>query len=185
MTDITEQIWKDYNSKLHAFIRSRVSDPSTADDILQDVFTKIYSRIDTLSNENKIQGWIYQITRNAIIDHYRSLKKMDELPESIAVPEPDPGDQTRQEIGTWFEPMMESLPEHYREALMLSEIEGLTQKEVALRQGISLSGAKSRVQRGRSMLKDILVDCCRFEFDHQGNVIDYEERTETCDKCSL
>ena len=108
---------------------------------------------------------------------------MDELPESLSGPEFDPGDKTRQEIGSWFEPMMQSLPEHYREALLMSEIEGLTQKEVALKQGISLSGAKSRVQRGRSMLKDILLDCCQFEFDHLGNVIDYEEKDETCDKC--
>ena len=79
--------------------------------------------------------------------------------------------------------MIESLPEHYREALMLSEIDGLTQKEVAERLSLSVSGAKSRVQRGRAMVKDMLFDCCKFEFDHRGNVMDYERKDNCCDTC--
>jgi RNA polymerase sigma-70 factor (ECF subfamily) len=183
MMNPTQQIWKQYHAKLHGFIQSRVGDPSIADDILQEVFARIYSRIHTLKDSGKIQNWIYQITRNAIIDHYRAHKTMEELPESVSTPEMDPTEKTRQEIRGWFLPMIESLPDHYRQALVLSEIEGLTQKEVAKRQGLSLSGAKARVRRGRALMKDMLLDCCRFEFDHQGNVIDYETKTETCDKC--
>ena len=52
----------------------------------------------------------------------------------------------------------------------LAEIEGLPQQEVADRLGLSLSGAKSRIQRGRAMLKDALERCCRFEFDRRGNL---------------
>ncbi len=183
LTNQIEQIWKVYHQKLHSFIQSRVGDASIADDILQEVFTRIYSRIDTLKESGKIQSWIYQITRNAIIDHYRAQKITEELPESLSAPEMDHTDKTRQEIEGWFLPFIESLPGHYRQALMLSEIEGLTQKEVAKRQGLSLSGAKARVQRGRAMLKKMLLECCRFEFDHLGNVIDYEERGSYCDKC--
>jgi RNA polymerase sigma-70 factor (ECF subfamily) len=181
--DVIESIWKEYHSKLHRFIQSRVGDASIAEDILQEVFTRIYSRIGTIKETSKIQSWIYQITRNAIIDHYRAHKKMEKLPESLSTPEMDPSDKTRQEITDCFVPMIERLPNHYRQALMLSEIEGLTQKEVAIRQGMSLSGAKSRIQRGRSMLKDMLLKCCRFEFDHRGNVIDWEEKGSHCDKC--
>jgi RNA polymerase sigma-70 factor (ECF subfamily) len=108
---------------------------------------------------------------------------MEEIPESIATPEMDPGDKTRQEIENWFLPFIQRLPEDYREALILSEIKGMPQKDVALKQGLSISGAISRIQRGRSMLKEMLMECCRFEFDHLGNVIDYDEKGEDCDKC--
>ena len=72
--------------------------------------------------------------------------------------------------------MIERLPDHYGKALMLSEIQGLKQRDIARREGLTLSGAKSRVQRGRKMLKGMLLDCCRFEFDKHGNLIDYERR---------
>jgi RNA polymerase sigma-70 factor (ECF subfamily) len=176
----TAQIWKDYHSKLHGFIQSRVGDPSTADDILQDVFTRIHSRIDTLRNANKIRSWIYQITRNAIIDHYRAHRATEALPETLVAVEAEPSDQARQEIARCLVPMIQALPETYRQTMMMSEIEGLTQKQVAEKQGISVSGAKARVQRGRAKLRDMLLDCCQFQFDHRGRVMDYEDREGAC-----
>jgi RNA polymerase sigma-70 factor, ECF subfamily len=79
--------------------------------------------------------------------------------------------------------MIQQLPEHYREAVILSELQGLTQKEVAKVQGTSLSGAKSRVQRGRALLKNMLDDCCRLEFDHRGRLCGYERKNRGCDIC--
>ncbi len=176
-----EQIWKEYHSKLLAFISRRVGDPSVADDILQEVFIKIHSGIGTLRSVDKLQSWIYRIARNAIIDHYRTHRPEAELPESINAPEADSSDKAREEIMDCLMPMIQRLPDPYREAVMLSEMDGLTQQEVASRQNLSLSGAKSRVQRGRALLKGMLTECCRFEFDHQGRVTDYEKRS--CDRC--
>jgi RNA polymerase sigma-70 factor (ECF subfamily) len=79
--DSIEQIWQEYHHRLHGFIQSRVGDSSLADDILQDVFTRIHSRINSLRDSRKIQSWIYQISRNAIIDFFRSRKMLEELPE--------------------------------------------------------------------------------------------------------
>jgi RNA polymerase sigma-70 factor (ECF subfamily) len=178
-----EPIWREYQNKLHGFILSRVGDRSTADDILQDVFLRIYSKIDTLREDSKFQSWMYRITRNAIIDYYRAQKKMEELPESLAAPETETSAEVRREISGCLLPMINELPEHYRQAVIMSEIEGLTQKEVAQKQGLSLSGAKARVQRGRSMIKNLLTQCCRFAFDHQGNVIDYRSKEKSCGQC--
>ncbi len=183
MIDHTEQTWKIYHAKLHSFIQSRVGDTSIADDILQEVFLRIHSAIGSLKKESKIQSWIYQITRNAIIDHYRAQHKMGELPEELAATELELSDRARQDIDDCLMPMIGNLPDTYREALMLSEIEGRTQKEVAEIQSLSVSGAKSRVQRGRAMFKDMLFDCCKFEFDHRGNVMDYERKDDCCDTC--
>jgi RNA polymerase sigma-70 factor (ECF subfamily) len=79
--------------------------------------------------------------------------------------------------------MIQMLPDNYREAVILSEIKGLTQKEVARVQGTSLSGAKSRVQRGRAQLKEMLAECCRLEFDHSGRLYNYERKGKSCDAC--
>ncbi len=157
MVDSNELIWREYYTRLLSFIQSRVGNSSIADDILQEVFVRIHSHIDTLKESSKIQSWIYQIARNAIIDHYR-LHKTQKLPAALANPETDPGDKAKQEIEGCILPMIQSLPEQYRMALMLSEIEGLTQREVAAKQGLSLSGAKSRIQRGREMIKERLLN---------------------------
>ncbi len=179
MRDRTEQIWEVYHDRLHSFIKARVDDASAGDDILQEVFVRIHSQIETLKDSDKMQSWIYKITRNAIIDHYRARKKMEELPSALAG-ESELSDKARDDINGCLLPMIQSLPDHYREAVMQSEIEGRTQKEVAEKQGISLSGAKSRVQRGRAMIKDMMLGCCHFEFDRRGNVIDYESRGGNC-----
>ncbi len=181
--DSIENIWQDYHHKLHGFIQSRLGDASIADDILQDVFARIHSRLDSLKDSGKIQSWIYQITRNAIIDFYRTNKKMTELPESLSNIEMDTNEKTRKEISNWLLPMIQSLPENYRQALLLSEIESLPQKEVARKLGLSLPGAKARIQRGRKLLKNVLLDCCSYKFDRKGNVIDYDSKEGTCKDC--
>ncbi len=178
-----ENIWLGYHHKLHGFIQSRVGDASIADDILQDVFTRIHSRLDSLKDSGKIQSWIYQITRNAIIDFYRTNKKMTELPESLSNIEMNTNEKTRKEMSKWLLPMIQSLPKNYRQALLLSEIESLPQKEVAKKLGLSLPGAKARIQRGRKLLKNVLLDCCSYKFDRKGNVIDYKSKGETCKDC--
>lgn len=181
--NITEKVWKEYHSKLLAFITRRVDDRSAAEDILQDVFEKIHSRMDSLQEEERLESWLYQITRNAVIDHYRTQKPSVELPEWISQPETDPSVQARQELEACLRPMIEQLPAKYRNALLLSELEGKTQLEVSKEQDISLSGAKSRVQRGRTLLKGIMFECCQFEFDHQGKVIEYHTKNNDCDSC--
>ena len=178
MISSVEQIWKDYHQKLHSFVQSRVNDKSVADDILQEVFIRIHSRLSTLKDNNRFQSWVYQITRNAIIDYYRTQKRTVQLSESLSMPETN--DEVRKRIASWFLPMIERLPDHYCQALILSEINGLTQKEVALKQGLSLSGAKSRIQRGRAMVKKMLLDCCHFDFDRQGKVMEYQPKDKSC-----
>lgn len=90
----------------------------------------------------------------------------------------------RQEIESWFLPMIEMLPDQYREAVKLAEIDGLTHKEAAARLRMSLSAVKSRIRRGRIMLKDMLLECCHFELDHRGKVVDYRSRGDSFDCCS-
>jgi RNA polymerase sigma-70 factor (ECF subfamily) len=182
MTPTLEAIWNAFALELGRFIRARVSD-SAAEDILQDVFVKIQGRLDTLEDPAKMQSWLYRITRNAIIDHYRTRKETTEVPESLPV-EPPENDTELEGLKAAFRRMIYSLPEPYRDALVPTAFEGLTQKELSKRLGLSLSGAKSRVQRARARLKEMLFECCRFEFDRRGQVIDCQPRAkECCQEC--
>jgi RNA polymerase sigma-70 factor (ECF subfamily) len=183
MNATLEHIWHEFAARLGQFIRARVSDPATAEDILQDVFVKIQVRLDQLKDPARLQSWIYLIARNAIIDHYRTRKETVEVSESITTDhEPESGEM--EELKASFRRMIYSLPEPYREALVLTEFEGLTQQQLADRLGLSLSGAKSRVQRGREQLKQMLHECCTFEFDRRGKVIDCIPREKAeCKEC--
>jgi len=178
--DHLEAIWTMFATKLRGFIFKRVTNDAAADDILQDVFVKIHSRIDSLRDLARLESWIYSITRNAIADHFRSRKPADELRDSIPAPHsPAPADDDL-DLTPAIRRMIRSLPEDYRRALVMTVYEGLTLKEVAARLGISLSGAKSRVQRAREKLKAMLLECCHLEFDRFGTVIECEPRRACC-----
>ncbi len=97
--------------------------------------------------------------------------------------EPDDDLSSNEEIVSCLKAMINHLPEKYKQAIILTEFQNLTQKELSERMGLSLSGAKSRVQRARSMLKETLLGCCHLEFDRLGNIIDYTHKTKDCKFC--
>jgi RNA polymerase sigma-70 factor (ECF subfamily) len=177
-----EDTWIQYHKRLHAFIRSRVDD-DVAEDILQDVFVRIHSRLDSLKENTKLESWLFQITRNAVIDYYRSKKPTADLPDWIEETKLDEDELIRKELSSCLAPMIEELPDKYRDAVKLSEIERKTQKEVAQREKISLSGAKSRVQRGRALLKVMLHDCCKIEINKNNQLVSYEKKDKDCKYC--
>jgi RNA polymerase sigma-70 factor, ECF subfamily len=177
-----EILWEKYHAALRRFIRRRVREDSVADDILQDVFVKIHSGMAALRDRNRIQGWLYRIARNTIVDHYRRLRPMEELPESVSIPDRDERRALR-ELAGCVRPLIARLPEADRQALILSELQGLTQKQVGEKLGLSLSGAKSRVQRGRAKLKKLILQCCHMEFDHRGEIAGYNRKKDGCGVC--
>lgn len=182
-------IWQEFHQRLRSFILQRVNNPADADDILQEVFVRIYQHLTTIQDSDRLQSWIFQITRNAVIDYYRKVARqpqftsettletwvMDENPEIF-----------NQQMAGCLRPLLEHLPEPYREAVQLSELEGMTQAAIAQELSISLSGMKSRVQRGRQKLKVLLQNCCQIEMDTAGNVIEYEMKDlPMCRSCGL
>lgn len=175
-----ESIYLQFREKIKEFISRYVADEQAAEDILHDVFLKIHNKIDTLRDKHKLESWIYQITRNAITDYHRKRKDLQLDRENVTDDNPGNDDELFRKVAEGLMPMIDTLPAHYREALTLTEIKGLTQKEFAEKAGISVSGAKSRVQRAREQLKEKLFQCCHFEFDRYGKIIDYYPRTCPC-----
>jgi len=167
-----ETIWLRFADKLKAFIVASVHDKALADDILQEVFIKIHAHIDKLSDETKIQPWIYQIARNAIADHFRAQNKQKAGLVNWAEEDQTPAsDNLMHEAVSDMIKMMDELPPENCEALCLTELEGLSQKAYAEKAGINYSTAKSRVQRSRKMLRDMLMQCCHYQFDKYGTVL--------------
>lgn len=171
----SNNIWHAYHNRLAAFIRSKVAEDAV-EDLLQDVFLKIHQRIDTLKDNAKLERWLYQLTRNVIVDYYRAQHATQELPEWIEQPQIDTEESIRRELSACLQPMVEQLPVKYRNAIQLSELEAKTQQQVAEMEGISLSGAKSRVQRGRALLKGMLHDCCEFEINQNNQVVAFQRK---------
>lgn len=185
--DNFEDIWAEFSKPLLSLIKNRVNNAQDAEDILQDVFCKILANIKELRNSDKITSWIYSITRNAITDFYRTHSfenQTSELSEDI----PDKrlesdSENANAEIAQCLKVMINALPDKYKEAIVLTEFQNLTQKELSETLGLSLPGAKSRVQRARAKLKEMILGCCKLEFDRLGNVIEYEDKKDRCKYC--
>lgn len=181
MTLTTTEIWEEFSQRLGGYIRKRVDDPQDADDLLQEVFLKIHTRLHTLEDQDRLLPWLYTITRNTILDYYRARRPNAPLPEDLAE-DPEPLEaEPEARLAAGLQRMIQScLPGDYQEALLLTEIEGMKQADLAERLGLSVSGAKSRVQRGRVLLHQALTECCQFHFDRTGQIVDYHPHAKDC-----
>ena len=169
----------EFLTKLRAFIRRRVRDDATADDLTQETMLKVFRSRTALRDGQRIEAWLYRIARTTLIDFYRRQRPREELPANLAAESPEPTDEVTVAMTRSLRILLEELPEAYREPVRLADFEGLPLAKIALRMGLSLTAVKSRVRRGRAMLKKKLQDCCRLEFDRMGKVIDYERRVSS------
>lgn len=173
-------IRNELDSGLKRFISARVRDPEAAEDLLQDVYVKVQSSIGSLRDRDRLRPWVYRIARNAVTDYYRRQRTVNEPVETTYVDADPLDEQMAQALLESVRAMILCLPKPYRETLILTEYQGLTQAQLAQRLGISVSGAKSRVQRARSRLKEMLLDCCHFELDRAGRVMNFYPREDKC-----
>jgi RNA polymerase sigma-70 factor (ECF subfamily) len=171
-----------YRDELYRFVLKRVRDEAAAEDIVQEALVRAYARRWTLQEPSRLRSWLYQIVRNTVIDHYRGKRPSEPVPDDLVEDAGEEGCQAGRELAGCLGPLIDGLPAPYREALRLADLEGVTQQDVAGRLGLSLSGAKSRVQRARGMLHDALLSCCQVEQDRRGAVVAYE-RVGACDCC--
>ncbi len=186
----TERIWHEMRERLLGYVARRVS-ADDAEDILQDIFVRIHTKLADLKDTQNITAWAYQIARNAITDYHRRCaatgRAMAAVAEDAEAADAR-GDIVREaadDFARCLQPLLNQLPEHYRRAVTMTELDGLTQKAAAGRLGLSVSGMKARVQRGRSKLRDVIDDCCSVELDRRGGLVDYQRRdgasVEGCD----
>ena len=189
-TVVTEDLWRELHDGLFAFVRRRVDSDPNAEDVLQEIFFRIHTNLRSVKHSENIHAWVYRIARNAIADHYRALKQVAHAVRAAAVSRDEPPFETDDlepgapaELAGCMRPLLEELPEPSAEAIVLTELGDLTQTAAAERLWLSVSGMKSRVQRGRSRLRELLLDCCDVELDRRKRVIGYEVNEEADVRC--
>lgn len=172
--------WEELTTKLRPFIARRVA-VEDADDVLQDVLMRMQRSLPELRDDDRFGPWAYRVTRSAIADHQRASARRAALAslaraEGVEPLSVDADYPAEQEVASYISAFVALLPSPYREALTLTELEGKTQREAAELLGLSHSGMKSRVQRGRQLLRQTLEDCCQIALDARGRVIECEPR---------
>ncbi len=157
----TTQIWNEFSDRIYFFILSKVNDEEIAKDLLQEVFIKIHTKLDGLNDQRSLSSWLFTVARNTIYDYYRRKKtrqkEQTELQDNAHLFEDD---ELNLFCETCLHLFVEDLPAKYREAILATDLGGLSQKEYAKQIGISYPGLKSRVQRGRTQLNKHFKECC-------------------------
>lgn len=191
----TAVLWAQFSSHVRAFVRSRVSNENDVDDIVQDIFIRIHEGIGSLRHEDRVQSWVFTIARRALADYYRRQKRDREQPaEGMGTaqagegPAPDLNEfegehGVHEEVMSWLIPMIGELPDKYGIPLRMADVKGKTQQEVADQLGLSLPGAKSRIQRARQKLGEVLAACCEVEFGEEGRAVAYRKLPQENDPC--
>jgi RNA polymerase sigma-70 factor, ECF subfamily len=174
-------LWASFAPPLRAFLARRVPPGIDADDLLQDVFVRVVRHLGSLRGTDRPEAWLFQIARNALRDTLRARQRRDGRTESLetdlpAEPDTEAVRQAEAELAPCLTAMIARLAEPYRAAIELTSLQGLTQAHAARRAGISVSGMKSRVQRGREQLRQMLVTCCQIDVDARGGVSDFHLR---------
>jgi RNA polymerase sigma-70 factor (ECF subfamily) len=173
-------------ARLFAYIHARVHSREVSEDLVQDTFLRA-SRTLAAHDIANIEGWLFRVARNGIADYFRGStvqvewrdNEHGEAAHDDAMLKEER--ELHEELTAYVRGVVESLAEPYRSALLLTEYEGLTQKELAERAGITLSAAKSRVQRGRAELKRLIEQCCQIATDRYGQVTECEpHRRDQC-----
>jgi RNA polymerase sigma-70 factor, ECF subfamily len=182
-------VWREVEARLRPYIARRVASPADVDDVVQETFFRVYRGLPSLAESERFGGWVYRIAARAIADHRRARTRHPLSPSD--------GDAADEPAGAQAEPDLEAelvecvalfvarLPSPYREAITLTELGGLTQKDAAEMLGISTSGMKSRVQRGRERIRTMFEQCCEISVDCRGHVTECVARSidEVPDDC--
>jgi RNA polymerase sigma-70 factor (ECF subfamily) len=162
--------WELLADRLGRYIGRRLP-AEDAEDVRQDVLMRIFKGASHLDDETRFGPWVYSVARNAVIDRLRSRRLPTTDLDGIAEPQHELQAEA-QPLLDCVTPFVARLPSPYREAITLTELRGLTQHDAADIAGVSLSGMKSRVQRGRRLLRRMFEECCQLTIDARGRVID-------------
>lgn len=170
-------------TRIERYICKRVRDVHLAQDLSQDVMLKLHAAPGAPEHPCGRLAWALRTARNRLIDHHRARGWRLNVALESDMPSPEPDRSEATELAGCITPMVRHLPDGYRQAIELSELQGHSQQDVADRLGLSLSGAKSRVQRGRQRLRQMLEACCRIETGHGGGIASFEPTARSLEFC--
>lgn len=173
--------WRELEAKLRPFVSKRVGRAEDVDDVLQDIFVRMQTSLASLRDDERFGPWTYSVARSAIVDHGRVASKhrvAEAAQEEPAADENADDRNAEEELAAVLTVFVAALPSPYRDAITLTELEGMSQREAAEMLGITLPAMKSRVLRGRALLRRSLEDCCHIALDVRGHVVGCDPRPD-------
>ncbi|APY10126.1 RNA polymerase subunit sigma-70 [Seonamhaeicola sp. S2-3] len=177
----TKDVWNTYAEDIKHFILSKVKDEVVTDDLLQETFIKVHTKLNTLNNENKLKSWIFSIARYTVLDYFRSKKIVYETTDEDFVFEDQKLEHTKADC---LRGIIKSLPKKYRDPLFLSDIKGLKQTQISEQLQLPLATVKSQIQRGRKLIAQGFIDCCDFKVNDQGFLVGELKEKADCKICN-
>lgn len=175
--------WLEVAARLRPYVARRVASPADVEDVLQDTFLRMHRGLDALADGERFGPWVYRVATSAIGDHLRSrarhpLAATDSATRAAGAPTTSVAvaENLEADLAECIALFVARLPSPYREAITLTELQGLTQKDAAELLGVTVSGMKSRVQRGRARIRRMFEECCEISVDCRGRVTDCTPR---------
>jgi RNA polymerase sigma-70 factor (ECF subfamily) len=178
------ELWSAYGNAIRGYILALVRDPGEADDLTQETFLRVIRKLDTLKDETKLSSWLYRIATNICHDRYRQISRRQDSVSLDAPVEDTSGSFDREvadaeapslqqlleqsEMSACVQRYIEELPDPYRAAILLHDLEGMASGEIAEMLGCSIGAVKIRLHRARTRLKSALEDACSFSTDERG-----------------
>ena len=177
----TQQVWTLYNEDVKRFIFSKIKDEQVTDDLLQETFIKVHTKLDTLQQQGKIKSWVFTIARYTVLDFFRSNNLTQELSDYNIIADEESNEHNEKDC---LQGILKTLSKKYRDPLFLSDIKGIKQREVASQLKLKLPTLKSRIQRARKMIKEGYVKCCDFKINNKGHLVGEIKDKEDCEVCN-
>lgn len=186
LVNASPELWQDVAARLRPFVARQVA-AADVDDVLQDVFVRMQRGLGALREEERFTSWLFQVARSSVAEHVRAKARHPVVPDADIELPAEPSEEDDREasraLASCVSLFVARLPSPYREAVTLVELEGLTAREAAEMVGISVSGMKSRVQRGRAQLREMFEQCCEIALDARGKVTEFSPRKQ-CPSCT-
>ncbi len=170
-----EQIYLKFYPPIHRYL-IRFVGPKEAEDLAQEVFIRAGQSLDAFRSEAQVSTWLYRIATNAAIDRMRQPTFQRKIncspiePELAGDGQSLENDALRRATNDCIRGVIDGLPENYRMPVILSELQGLSNQQIADVLGLSLDVVKVRLHRGKARLKQELQNHCQFSRDERNEL---------------
>jgi len=172
-------LWQQYQSKLKGLLYSKLNQPEDVEDLLQEILLKTHQQLPQLHESEKLNAWLWRLANNTLTDFYRQRARQNQALEQVDWQQAAP-QLSIEQLANCLEPMLQALPRESAELLRQIDLEGQSQRQLAEQLGISYSGLKSRVQRARSALRQVVESCCTLEANDRGELLDFTPQQNCC-----